>query len=345
MTATLMILLLGVYEGVKEGATGYIVASPADAWISQNNSTNLLRSSSLLPSEVAAEIATIGGVRSVGSILRVLTTARVHGETVTLFILGIVPAEEVSYPTTLLDGSASLKGGEVIIDGAFAMKHRLSLGDTLLIQERSYRVTGQTSGTNAIVAQMTFCTLDDAQTMLGFPGLASFFPIRLQDGADAAQVAERIQTRIPGVAAYTKEEFIGNTIRELETGLLPVLWAIALLGMTIGGAVIALLLYGSVVDHREDYALLKALGAGRRTLFGVVFVQALIAAGSGSTIGLLLSAGLSPILTVLVPEVSLDLRLVWIIWVFVACIAMALAGAVAPIRKLATIDPEEVFRS
>lgn len=345
VAAALMILLLGVYEGVKEGATEYLATSPADLWISQNNSTNLLRSSSLLRAGVAGEIVTVHGVKSVGCILRVLTKATVRGETVMMFLLGILPGDEIAYPGSLLDHQVSMKTGELIVDRAFATKYRLKLGDSLLIQARGYRVAGFTSRTNTIIAQLTFCTLEDAQKMLGFPGLASFFPTRIEQGSDPGEVAKRIEARIPGLVAYTKEEFIRNTVRDLETGLLPVLWSIALLGMIVGAAVIALLLYGSVIDHRVDYALLKALGAGRRTVFMVVLLQALIAAGSGAAIGLLAAAALSPLLARLIPEVSLYFRLGWIFWVFAACVAMALGGAVAPMRKLTTIDPEEVFRS
>ncbi len=345
VAAALMILLLGVYEGVKEGATAYLATSPADLWISQNNSTNLLRSSSLLRARVAGEIANVQGVKSVGIILRVLTKATVGGETVILFLLGVRPADDMAYPGPLLEQPVKLKRGELIVDRAFATKYRVKPGDSVIIQGGIYRVAGFTSRTNTIIAQLTFCTLEDAQGMLAIPGLASILPARIEQGADPRQVIERIEERFPGLVAYTKEEFLGNTVRDLETGLLPVLWSIALLGVIVGAAVIALLLYSSVIDHREDYALLKALGAGRWTVTMVVLLQALIAASSGAAIGLVAAACLSPALAHLIPEVSLNVRPGWILWVFCACVAMALGGAGAPMRKLTKIDPEEVFRS
>ncbi len=75
-----MTLELGVYEGAREGATAYIAGSRADLWVSQSTSTNLLRSSSFLDSRIQAAVLQIPGVDSVESLLRLLSTATIHGE-------------------------------------------------------------------------------------------------------------------------------------------------------------------------------------------------------------------------------------------------------------------------
>ena len=341
----MMVLLFGIYEGAREGSTGYILESPADLWVCQNNSTNILRSSSFLQSSMQEEIGAIGGVDSTTSILRVLTTARIRDRVVTLFLFGIDPASTMAMPPMANGSQGTIEDGELIVDRSFAIKHDLTIGDTVTIQGRKFTIRAMCVRTNAVLAQLTFCSLRDAQTLLGYPGLASFFLVRLGREADPGTVLAEIQRRVPGTSAFLKEEFVANTIREMETGVIPILWAIAVLGIVVGAVVVTLLLYGSVVDRRQDYALLKAVGSGRWSLFSLVLWQAVIVAGLGDLLGLGTAAFLTPALSVLVPEISPVIT-----WQFVgvaggANLVIACAGAAAPLRKLAGIDPEEVFRT
>jgi putative ABC transport system permease protein len=345
VTFALMILLVSVHEGVKEGATGYIVSCGTDIWVTQDNSTNILRSSSFLRSTLAPSLTAIHGIRDTRQVLRVLTTATIHADTVTVFLLGVDASSPTGSPSGLVEGKTLLKQGAVVIDRAFATRHGLAVGDSISIQHMDFVVAGISSGTNAIVTQLTFCTVEDARKLLGFPGICSFYQVRVDAGIDPQTVAARIQAAIPGVNAFTREQFRSNTLRELETGLLPVLWTIAMLGIGAGAIVITLLLYGSIVVRRHEYALLKAIGTGRRHLYGLVNLQALLVSGAGAFCGIGGALILSPLLSVIAPELSVRLRQQDILILAGGALCMALAGAIAPTRALAGIDPEEVFRS
>ena len=61
----LILFLVAIFEGVKEGSTGYIVNSPAEIWICQKNSTNLLRSSSFIYSSKCQEIEKLRNIKNV----------------------------------------------------------------------------------------------------------------------------------------------------------------------------------------------------------------------------------------------------------------------------------------
>lgn len=341
----LMSVLLSVREGVKEGATGYIERCGTDIWVSQDNATNLLRSSSFLPEALGTAIGEIDGVAGVAPLLRILTTATIGPDTTTVFLLAVSPQRNVASPAPLLVTSGELVQGSIFVDRALATRHRLRTGDTIGIQDRPFRIAGITAGTNAIVTQLTFCAYEDGRRLLGFHGVTSFFQVRVRPGEDPDSVATAIRRCIPGVHAYTREQFTVNTVRELETGLLPVLWTIAMLAVGAGAAVISLLLYGSVVVRRQEYALLKALGAARMTLYRLVIHQAVFVAACGSVCGLALVLAATPLLASLAPELTVQVRpgIVGIL----ACgtVVIASAGAVAPLRAIASIDPEEVFRS
>jgi putative ABC transport system permease protein len=344
LTTMLMLFLLGVYEGVKRGSTGYVRECRADIWACESNSTNLLRSSSFMPASLGTEFQKADGVRSAAGILRILATTKIKGKPVTLFLFGFDPSEPLGKPPRIIKGRAEISPGELIVDRAFAAKFKLIPGDSIEIHGRSFRIAAVGEGMNAVVTQFVFTTLEDAQKLLGFPGVVSFHLLSLNPGATAETVIRDLKKSHPTLSFFTKKEFIRNNLDEMETGVLPIFWTIALLGGIIGAALIALMLYGSVLEKREDYALLKAIGARSRFLLFVILKQSLIGSIAGFMIGLALDAVLSPVLLKLVPGLSVVMTLRAVIVVFAAVLLIAGLGSWAPVRKLSRIFPMEVFR-
>ena len=343
-TVMLMLFLLGVYGGVKAGSTNYVLRSPAQIWICEKNSTNLLRSSSFLRASLGEEIQKIRGVDKVTGILRVLATTQVRGKPATLFVFGFDPDSRLSAPSVLAGGTSRIVPHGIIIDKAFAAKHGLTLGSSLQVKEKEFHVSGICEGTNAIVAQFVFMRLEDAQALLGFPGVVSFYLVTLDDGLKDADFIGLIKQRFPALSVFTKEEFVENNLEEMKTGVLPVIWTIAFFGVLIGVTVITLMLFGGVLEKREDFALLKAVGAGERYLASLVVKQALLYVLIGYLFGVILYLLITPGLLKLVPEITLDLGPGSAALVLCVSLSMGVLGSWTPVRKLSRIFPTEVFR-
>jgi putative ABC transport system permease protein len=71
-----------------------------------------------------------------------------------------------------------------------------------------------------------------------------------------------------------------------------VLAAIALLVAALATALLTLALVASLRERRRDLALLRALGAGRRTILSLILLQALVISLTGLILGLALGQGL-----------------------------------------------------
>jgi putative ABC transport system permease protein len=71
-----------------------------------------------------------------------------------------------------------------------------------------------------------------------------------------------------------------------------VLEAVAALVAVLGAAFLTLALLATLRERRRDLALLRALGAGRRTVGGLVLLQALVISIAGTLLGLVLAHGL-----------------------------------------------------
>jgi putative ABC transport system permease protein len=103
-----------------------------------------------------------------------------------------------------------------------------------------------------------------------------------------------------------------------------VFFAIAVLVVLVGVISIAVAIYNTLAARRREFAILRILGAGRRTVFGILIGEAAVLSGLGGFIGLVAghlvvaltadvverSAGFRPSALVLLPEEALAYALV-----------------------------------
>ncbi len=343
-TVIMMLFQLGVYQGVKAGATGYIVGSPAEIWMCESNSTNLIRSSSFLRSSVGERIAQVEGVDTVSGILRVLTTTTVNGKSATLLLIGVDPESHLGTPRPIIKGTSRIGPLEIVVDQAFARKHKLALGDSLPVKNRKFHVSGICVGANAIAAQFVFVTLEEAQDLLGFSDVVSFYLLTGNPQIAAKELVQSLKQAFPNLSIFHKEEFIKNNIDEMKSGVLPILWIIALFGAILGVSIITLMLYSSVIEKRENFALLKAIGADQKFLISLVMKQSVFSAFTGFLFGFGIYRILAPLIIKLIPEISLRHTWYAVVVVLFASILIGTAGALMPVHKMSKIYPMEVFR-
>lgn len=342
-TVSLLLFLFAVHAGVKDGSTRYVRTAGVDLWICQPGTDNLLKSSSFVPASLAARVRDVEGVRSASPLLRAIAKAEIGGNrSSTLFLFGFDPVTRLGEPATVVSGSSRLARGEIVVDESFARKYALAIGDRLTIHGRAFRLAGLSRGTNTLVAQFGFLRFDDAEAILGLRGTASFILAKV-DG-DPSAVAERIRRELTGLTVYDAETFTANHEEEMESGVLPVFAAAAVFAAAVGGLIVALMLYTSALERRDDYATLKALGAGDRHLLRLVVQQSAFVTTLGCIAGALLSAFVSPLLLRLVPALALRYTPEMLL-VLPAALFIGACAAAAPLRVLRRIYPGEVFRA
>lgn len=344
LTVALVLFLLAVYQGIKEAAVVYIERSRAEVWVSQKNANNLLKVSSFLRADMQRELAATQDVREVSGILKVLSATTIRGSSITMVLIGFEPQSEMGIPRTIIAGTSRIHNGEIILDSAFSKRHKIQLGDKLRIRDTDFLVRGICDKTNATIAQFSFITLSDARDLIGVDGIVSFFLVGFNHGTPG-QNAAVLGEKFPNVSVFAKPAFINNNIVELNTGLLPVVRTISIFGTIISAVVITLMMYGSVVEKRELYAIMKAIGASTWFLVGLVVKQALFASVGGALLGLCIALSVAPLLSKFVPEVALAFVYEDVLFVLAGSVLIGLVSAVAPLRSISRIYPAEAFRA
>ncbi len=126
----------------------------------------------------------------------------------------------------------------------------------------------------------------EAQSLLGPVGRLHQVDVFLAPGADAAEVAARLQSRLgPGVRVTTPEQRVAEA-----SGLLAAfrmnLTALSLISLFVGG----FLVYGStqaaMVRRREEIGVLRCLGATRRQVLALLLGEALLLGMAGTALGI-----------------------------------------------------------
>ncbi|HVT04405.1 MAG TPA: ABC transporter permease [Thermoanaerobaculia bacterium] len=345
-TVSLILFLLAVYDGVRDGTTKYVRSTVVDLWVCQKNANNLLKSSSFVPVARAGEIKGMAGVRGAAPLMRIITRARIgNRSSSTLFILAFDPQTRIGEPASIAAGTPRLERREIILDRSFARKYGLAVGSTLHIQQTPFRVAAISEGTNALLAQFAFVRIDDGEELLGVPGIASFILVQLAPGADRRKVSDAIRHLDAGLAVYTRDEFTANNLAEMQTGVLPVFGTIVVFGALVCGLVIALMLYSSVLERREDYATLKALGASQSYLLRLIVVQSVAGSIGGFVCGMILTALMEPLLLHFVPALTVHYTAAVALAVLAGSVLIGVCGAAVPIQLLRRIYPAEVFRA
>ncbi len=344
LCVVLMLFLLSVYRGVRDGSLEYVQSSDADLWVLQRHTTNILRGSSLLSSGHGYVLRATPGVQAASPVLFVLATVgSPEGGSGTVYLTGFDPGSGRGGPPRLVRGRAVRADDEIVLDHAFAAKHRIAVGDRISINEDGLRVVGLSTGTNMFVIQYAFTALRKAQAIAGLPTMVSCYQVAVDPSSDTETVAAAIREELPGIAIYGREAFLRNNLREMESGILPLLYVVAMIGAVVLTTILSLILSVNVLEQRQTFAVLKALGAPNGYVPAFVIRQALILAIAGTLVAFGLFHPLRLIVQSVAPEVSVVSSVGHMVMVAACVVVVSLVGSVLPNQRLRRVYSLEAF--
>lgn len=344
LCVVLMLFLLGIYRGVAVGSVEYVRSSQADLWVLQRHATNILRSTSLLRGKHGRVLEKQQGIEKVSPVFFILAAVELSDGSASLYLTGYDPSSERGGPPGIAEGRNVETDNEIVLDRSFAAKHKLNIGNTVNIRDDTLTVVGLSKGTNMFVIQYAFITLEQAYKIIGIKDLISCFQVEVKEGANIPALVDSIEQRMRAVVVYDHETFLQNNIREMESGILPLLFFVAVIGAVVLTAVLSLILSINVLERRKDFAVMKALGSPRGFISKLVIVQSVLLAGSGLLIGIICFFPLMIFFEFIAPEVSVLTSGFNMTVVITGVLAISLISSILPIQKLRRIYPMEVFK-
>lgn len=340
LSVLLILVLIGVYQGLSSKLGEYIATVPADLWVAQEGSQNLFDSTSILPATAQAQIEAVPGVNSVKTFNGRQTSIKLADKEKRAFVVGLGDKSGAPAPR-VIDGTADIKPGEIILDRSI---REASVGQNVTVGGKEFRVAGIIEGGNVLIVTYAFMTAADADALFRLSDTVNYFLVDTA-GVDPGTVANGIRQSVPNTLVQNGPDFVENTTSIVKEVFLPIIGVLSLIGMAVGVTVVGLTIFTSTLEKAKEYGVLKAIGLSRRKIYGIVLQQAVIVSVAGFLVGAALGFGLTALAMALVPEFMADLRPRDLLIVFLATILMGAVAAVLPARRLNKIDPAEAFKA
>lgn len=270
------------------------------------------------------------------------------GHTEDVWLVGSDPATMLGTGWAFVEGSADelRRPNSVSFDDVDAPKLGYpQVGDWLEVNGHRVRIVARTHGiTGFITMPYLFTTFQTARRIARLtPGACSYFLVKLSPHANRERVVAAIRRRLPEAAVFTPDEFarLSRDYWMKRTGIGISFGASTVLGLFIGLVMVAQSLYALALDHLDEYATLKALGAVDGHVCRVIITQSLAIASTGSVCGLAIVEAIrrfwdSPLAPV---EIPLSLMAAAVVMVMVIC----LAASLLPFARIRRLDPAIVL--
>jgi putative ABC transport system permease protein len=342
LAVMLVLVLSGLLTGSYRQITGYLDHASASVVVAQEGVGNLLGATSLLPPDTARRAATTAGAVDATPILSQFVILDLHGKKQPAYLIGYDPALGGG-PWQMAAGRTPATDDELVLDRVLAERHNLTTGDTFELLGRTFRIVGLSDGTTSWMTSFFFIRKGAAEDLLRAPGATSFLLVTPEPGASAETLRDRL-AEIPGADALLKADVAANDLALFARFFSAPLKLMSGIAFLVGALVVGLVIYTATVERQREYGVLKAIGARNGTLYGVVLLQALIAALGGVGLGLLLAYAAAEVIMLARPQFLVVLDPFEAARAVVVGLAMALAAALLPARVVAGLAPAEVFR-
>ncbi|MEX2219158.1 MAG: ABC transporter permease [Phycisphaerales bacterium] len=350
--AVLLITQQGsIFLGLMLRATGPLQnISQADLWVTDPHVKWVSETRNLSDADLN-RVRSVPGVAWAEPFFNIRAVAELPGGNFrSVNIVGISRSTMVGRPPEMLEGRLEdlrIADAVIVEDSARGKLEDPQIGTVLKLNDRRAVVVGFARAKAGFDSPaIVFTTYPNAVNFvpLGRNKL-SYVLVGVKDGVDRREVQARIN-RVPGLAALTPDEMRWRTVRFImaETGIGINFGITVLLGFIVGLVVSAAIFYQFTVDNLRNFAVLKAMGARRATLIGMILLQAVVVGVVGFGIGVG-GAGLFS-LAGRKPGAELAVYFPWqlmfvALFAMVACVSL---GSLLSLSRVLRLEPAVVFK-
>src|SRR5438874_2973368 len=285
-----------------------------------------------IPTSHAAEVARVPGVRAAVPIGQHLDKS--DSGFGTRLIEGIpYEAYAALNNLTIIEGRGLEKGDEVIVDSAWRQERNATVGSTIELYERPFKLVGVYSPPGGGRLKIPLSTMQD---QVGSENRVNTILVACDDPNQQEQVAARIKERFANdqiILTRDLPELYMSSVPALNIFLRVVIGVAA----TISMLVILLAMYTTVTERTRQIGILKSLGMSKRSIAWVIEQEAILVSVLGVGLGVILML-LLRVSVMRSTDLIVDVEPKWIAISLVVGLIGGTIGALYPAMRAARQD-------
>jgi putative ABC transport system permease protein len=246
----------------------------------------------------------------------------------------------------------------VFLAEEYAAKRHVVVGDRLRfatttgIRELHVRGLLRPEGVATVFGgNLAVMDLPAAERLVGKDRRIDQVDILVRPGSDVGALAERLAKKLPASLSVTRPALRGERFERVVGAFQAMIDGLSLLGLLAGTFIVYNTSATAITQRARDLAIIIALGAERRTIFGLIIAESAVIGFAASVLGILAGFGLARLLLNLVaqsmgviyqmrfPLDSLTMTSVQVAWYLVLGTGGAIAAALVPAYKASRLDP------
>lgn len=341
----MMVYDVGMFFGVTGDSVNLIDRAHAELWVSEEGESHL-NAPSLVPDSALGKARRLDGVHQACALDYSIGNLKI-GDTRQVEVIGIDPACPLFQPWQVVEGDIGelwRKDTIVVDDLALRGINLAQLRDVVELDGREMRIVAITHDNKSFSYPYVYISLQTFESVIGPPDHYSFVAVQLKPGADQGQITRRLARANSDIAVSRAQEFRLSTIMALIAQGVGMIFVIVFVGILVGMLTITLTMYTATMERLRDFAILKALGATRWKIWGIVLEQAITETAVSFGLGLAATLGVDYFV-----ETMSGIRGRFPISVLTGCfvimVLLAILGSLLSIRKATRVDPVMVFRA
>lgn len=334
----LILLLDGMWAGIRQQSTIYTDSVGADLYVLQSGVRDLTPGASSLPLSTLKTVQADPGVTWAAPVRTAFVILQLHGRKVAVAVVGSVPGQRGG-AWSLDSGRTPQSDSEITVGRVVAQRHGIRVGDQLNLLGASLRVVGISNSTG-FMTDYAFVTHAAVDALSDTPGTTSAILIGTSDPA-----ATSARLRALGLNTLTRQEVAANDLK-FTTGIFgsPIRLMVGI-GLVAGTLIIALTAYTAIIERRREYGIIKALGASTARLVRLAFTQTMALAVMGLVSGWILFLAGRAVMAATRPQFTVLLTGGAVGRAAAAALVMSVVAAIVPARRLAALEPAVAYRS
>ena len=229
---------------------------------------------------------------------------------------------------------------DMIVDEVHARQKKLSVGDTVRLLNRDFRLTGIIE---AGKMSRIFVPRKTMQEVMNWEGKLSQIFLKLDESVSPEAFVTTLRRKYPKNPSYTMEEFISLFNRQVHNYGDDFIHVIVGIAVVVGFIVVLISMYTAVLDRTREIGILKSLGASPGYVIQIFLRETVLLTIAGIVVGIGLAYTGQSVLEHRFPLITLSILQSHLAWTAVIALLGSTLGSAYPSLRAARQDPIEAL--